>query len=116
MQIDIQARQFSLTDSIRTHLLTRLGFALGKRYQSIERIQVKLSDINGPRGGKDKRCHIHVILPRLKNIVIEYTDSDLYVAIDRAAERASRAVSRRLAQQRNKIPSLFNKRTLPEAS
>jgi len=116
MQIDIQARQFSLTDSIRTHVLERLGLALGRRYESIKCVHVKLSDINGPRGGKDKRCLIHVILPRLKNVVIEYTESSLYVAIDRAAERASRVVSQRLAQQRNKVrvPLSYKKHILFE--
>ena len=112
MQIEIQARQFSLTDSIRKYVLERLGFALGRRHQSIESIQVKLSDINGPRGGKDKRCLVCVKLPRLKNVVIEYIESDLYVAIHHATERASHAVNRRLARQRNvaRIPNLFDKR------
>ena len=51
---------------------------------------------NGPRGGKDKRCCIQVPFPGTRNVVIEDTEADLYVAIDRAADRAARAVSRRL--------------------
>ena len=102
MQIEIQARNFSLTPAMRGHVKRRLGFALSSRYEHIERILVRLSDINGPRGGNDKCCHIQVVLPQLADVVIEDTESNLYVAIDRAADRASRTVARRLTRQRDK--------------
>lgn len=101
MQIDIQARNFSLTPALRSHVERRLSFALSTRYQHIERIEVRLSDINGPRGGNDKCCLIQVKLPQLSVVVIEDTEADLYVAIDRAADRASRTVARRLTRKRN---------------
>jgi ribosome-associated translation inhibitor RaiA len=102
MQIEIQTRSFPLTNAMRGHVERRLGFALSTRYEHIERIVVRLSDINGPRGGADKCCHIQVILPRVGNVIIEDTESDLYVAVDRATDRASRLVTRRLARQRDK--------------
>lgn len=107
MQIEIQTRQFSLTDAMRIHILRRLGFALGNRHLDIDRISVKLSDVNGPRGGLDKRCLIHIVLPRLKSVIVEYIEVDMYVAIDRAAEKATRAVARRLDKQRGKTRALF---------
>lgn len=101
MQIEIQARNFPLTHALSHHVKRRLNFALSTRYEQIQRIQVRLSDINGPRGGKDKCCHIQVALPQLADVIIEDTESNLYVAIDRAAERTSRTVARRLGKQRN---------------
>ena len=101
MQIDIQARNFSLTDALRGHIKRRLGFALSTRDQHILRVFVRLSDINGPRGGEDKCCHIQVVLPHLPDVVIENTEEDLYAAIDRAADRAGRTVGRRLTRQRD---------------
>ncbi len=101
MQIDVQARDFSLTEALRSHIDRRLGFALSNRDDHIQHIIVRLSDINGPRGGSDKRCHIQVVLPGLRDVVIEDTESDLYFAIDRAADRAGRTVSRRIARQQN---------------
>ena len=38
--------------------------------------------------------------PGTPNVVIEDTEADLYVAIDRAADRAERAVTRRLERLR----------------
>ena len=102
MQIDIQSRNFQLTDALRGHTKRRLGFALSIRDDHIQRVFVRLSDINGPRGGADKCCHIQVVLAQLANVVIEDTEVDLYAAIDRAAHRAGRTVGRRLARQRDR--------------
>lgn len=100
MQINIKARNFTLTDALRNHIQRRLRFALIQHDDHIQRVEVRVSDINGPRGGEDKRCHIQVTLEQLPDMVIEDTASDLYVAINRAASRACRTLSRRLARQR----------------
>ncbi len=105
MQVDIQARDFTLTNALRIHIDRRLGFALSNSDSHIQHIIVRLSDINGPRGGADKCCHIQVVLPKLSDVVIEDTEVDLYVAIDRAVERAGRTVNRKLARQRDNARS-----------
>jgi len=101
MQIDIQARNFSLTNALREYIQRRLGFSLSTRDEHIQRIMVRLSDINGPRGGRDKCCQIQVVLPQLADVVIEDTELDMYVAIDRATDRAGRTVNRKIARQRD---------------
>ena len=100
MLIDIQARNFQLTDVLRSHIDRRLGFALSSRDDHIQRVLGWLSDINGPRGGADKCCHIQVVFTHLPDVVIKDTEMDLYTAIDRAADRVGRTVARRLARQR----------------
>ena len=99
MQIDIQARDFSLTDALRNHAERRLRFALSCCDDHIQRIVMRLSDINGPRGGADKRCHLQVVLKGLPDVVIEDTQADLYVAIDRATDRAGRTLVRKIDRQ-----------------
>ncbi len=101
MLIDIQARDFSLTPALRSHVRRRLGFALSKCDDRIHRVLVRLSDINGPRGGNDKCCQLQVVMPGLADVVVADTQANLYVAIDRAAGRASRVVARKLARLRN---------------
>ena len=102
MQIEMQALDFTLTQALRSHLKRRLDFALSTRYDQIQRIQVRLSDINGPRGGADKCCQIHIVLPRQSDVVIQDTETDMYAAINRATERASRTINRRLARDRHR--------------
>lgn len=99
MQIDIQARNFSLTDALRNHAERQLRFALTCCDDHIRRIVVRLSDINGPHGGADKRCHLQIMLNGLPDVVVDDTETDLYVAIDRAADRAGRTVVRKLNRQ-----------------
>ncbi|MDH5424614.1 MAG: HPF/RaiA family ribosome-associated protein [Gammaproteobacteria bacterium] len=101
MQVDIQARHFSLTKALHKHIEKRLRFSLGSRDEQIRRVIVRLSDINGPRGGEDKHCHVQVVLPQLGDVVIEDTEKNMYVAIDRAFDRAGYAVARRLSRQRD---------------
>jgi putative sigma-54 modulation protein len=101
MQIEIQARNFSVTRALREHIERRLKFALSTCYRNVKRIMVRLSDVNGPRGGNDKRCHLELFLPG-QAVVIQNTESDLYVAVNRAASRAGRTAMRQL-RRRNQI-------------
>ncbi len=100
MQIIIQARGFAVTAGLREHIERRVHFALNWADYHVRRISVRLSDLNGPRGGEDKRCHIQLTVPGAADVVIEDTESDLYVAIDRAAERAGRTLARQVKRQR----------------
>ena len=97
MQIAIHTRGFSLTEGLRNHVHNRLGFTLSRGASRVRRVEVKLSDVNGPRGGVDKRCLIEIRLDGLPVIVVQDVQSDMYTAIDRAATRAARTVMRRLA-------------------
>ena len=101
MQIDVQALGFELTSALRAHTKRRLHFALGRSDAQVSRLWVGLSDQNGPRGGEDKRCHVRIALTNAPEVVIEDTEADLYVAIDRAADRAGRTVARRLERSRD---------------
>jgi len=107
MKLEIVARNIELTDTLRAYAQKRIKFALGTRFDQLKRVYVRLSDINGPRGGRDQRCQILVSIPRLKDVLIEDTQSNLFVAIDRAVDRASRTVNRRLARHYSKNRKLF---------
>lgn len=99
MRIDIQTSGFKLTDSLRAHAEKRLQFALSWAVHDVRKVVVRLSDINGPRGGNDKRCHIQIPIPGRPDVVIEDTEPDLYVAIDHAVDRIERSVARRLERK-----------------
>jgi len=96
MQIDIQTRNFELSNALRSYVERRLRFALTWAENHVRRIVVRLSDINGPRGVDDKRCDLLVVLAGLPDVVVKDTEADLYFAIDRAADRAGRSVMRRI--------------------
>ena len=100
MIISIQARGFELTEGLRAHTERRIRFALGWARFDVQAVSVRLSDINGPRGGRDKRCLIRIPLTSGQEVVVEDLDDDLYVAIDRAAGRCEQTLVRRLSRAR----------------
>jgi len=101
MHIQIHADDFDLTEGLRDHVAKRLAYAMNHGRDIVSRIVVRLSDVNGPRGGVDKRCGIEVRLKGAPAIAINDTEADLYVAIDRAAERTGRTLDRRIARRRH---------------
>ena len=101
MRLTIHANGFLLTEALRIHTEQRVAIALGWARQHMRTLAVSLSDINGPRGGVDKRCRIHVQLGAGREVIIEDTEDDLYAAINRAAERADRAVLRQIQRNRD---------------
>ncbi len=106
MQFDIRAQGFDLTDGLRDHAERRLRFALDWARHEVGRVVLHFSDINGPRGGNDKRCQVRIPLPRMRDVVVEDTAADLYLAMDRAIERAARTLERRLSRKREFGPTL----------
>jgi hypothetical protein len=94
MRIDVQALGFSLTAPLLDHTRRRLRFALARAGDRIKRVEVRLGDRNGPRGGADKFCRMRVVLEHAPSVLIEDVGADLYAVIGRAAERAGRNVAR----------------------
>ena len=87
MNISIKSRGFALSDALRRYAERRLRFALPLESTRIQHVALDLADVNGPRGGVDKKCRVRVVLSGRATLVIEDTQPDAYVAIDRASER-----------------------------
>ena len=103
MQIDIQARRFSPTRSLRRYTERRIRFALTRFEERIQRISMWVADVNGPKGGRDKQCRLQVVLIGNTDIIIEDTQTNPYVAINRAIERAVRSLVRMRGRQRSRM-------------
>lgn len=102
MSIHIQARGFDLTEPLQQYTLGRIRLGLGGRLDDINKVRVELSDINGPRGGPDKRCRVHISLRKRQHVVIEDTQADMYNAISSALRRAGRVLGRRISKMRTR--------------
>src|SRR6185312_10491107 len=73
-----------LTGHDRTYVRHKLGRRLGKFAGSIERVSVRMEDVNGPRGGVDQICRIKIVLRGLPSVVFEAQDAALNAAVDLA--------------------------------
>lgn len=97
--IDIQVQNFSLTEAMESHIKNKLEPMHHHFGDRILNTHVHLSDVNGPKGGENKHCLIHVELQKLPTVVIEDTEESLYTAIDNCSHRAERAVRKTLERQ-----------------
>ena len=68
--------------------------------RQVNSVLVRMGDVNGPKGGIDKRCHLTVRGPALPPTTIENVNVDAYAAVDLAVERAGQAVARELGRVR----------------
>lgn len=100
MKVEIRVHGLESTQGLRTHAEKRLRFGLDWARHEVRKVIFRFSDINGPRGGNDKRCQLRIPLTGMRDIVIEDTAEDIHVAIDRAIDRAARTLARRLSRRR----------------
>lgn len=102
MQITVSTQGFPLTASIRSHLRRRLHRALDQFDGRVRRIQVRLSDTNGRKGGVDKRCQLEMQLTDRIEVVVADRQPNLYDAVTRAVNRAAGTLSRKVGRVRQR--------------
>jgi ribosome-associated translation inhibitor RaiA len=98
--VEIRSADFALTPSMKLHTLMHFTRKLDKHGRRILGVVVRFEDKNGARGGVDKVCRVEVLMPRQPPLVVEEVDTDLYAAVDVAAERIDHAVGRELERAR----------------
>jgi len=97
----IVAKGLKASGALRDYAVRRLDFALNRIRHNIRAVTLHISDINGPKGGIDKRCLIKLSVPGLPDIVITETAHNINAAIDRAIHRAAYAVQRLLSRAKS---------------
>lgn len=100
MKTEVCAHGFDMTPAIETHVRRQLAINLANFVSHIVSVEVFLSDINGPKGGPDKKALICVRLGSRLTVKVERTRRDLYLAVTGAARQAKRAVKRTLNRHR----------------
>jgi CBS domain-containing protein len=96
----IRVTGVSLDQDERAYIRQRLGEKLGKYAESIERVSVRVADVNGPRGGVDQACRIKVVLSGLPSVVFEHQAASLRPAVTGALTGVERAVRRAVERRR----------------
>jgi putative sigma-54 modulation protein len=102
MRIDICCTSYRLSESEVEAMRRRIGFALNRFVHRIMSVTVGLVDINGPRGGPDKRCRFIVTLARHPRVIIEQSHARASAAVALAADRTSQVVSKLLSRRRKR--------------
>jgi hypothetical protein len=102
MQIIVESRDAEATP-MRELSIARVRFALRRLKPLVPRAKVQFSDVNGPRGGIDKRCQVELRTDSAGTVVIASLARDWRTALDRSLSRATRVLTRSL--QRSQKPA-----------
>ncbi|MDP3811706.1 HPF/RaiA family ribosome-associated protein [Hydrogenophaga sp. 2FB] len=96
MVVDIHGQGFTVTQALGGHVRSQLGFVLSHYGDRIRPVSVRIGDEKGSCGGVDMHCRIQFHLLEASDAVVESVGADMYVAIDRAADRVGRLAVKHL--------------------
>jgi ribosome-associated translation inhibitor RaiA len=100
MRTEIRLRGLPDAVELRSHAQRQLNFHLSRFSGALDEVMLRATDVNGPKGGLDKRCQILARLKRGGSVTISVSSPDARGAIDHAAERMVRMIARELARSR----------------
>lgn len=102
MRITIESRD---ADGARMRDLSveRVRFALRRLTTFVPHAKVQFTDINGPRGGLDKRCQVELRTDGAGTVVIASLAHDWRTALDRSLSRATRVLIRSLQRAQKPV-------------
>jgi ribosome-associated translation inhibitor RaiA len=101
MNVDIRFRGLAASESLREHAMRQAHHHLSRFGNVLADVAVRLADVNGPKGGADKRCHVTVRGPRIASCAHEEISADPYSAVDLALEHVAARVGRDLDRARS---------------
>ena len=93
MQVLFKSRD-PQADELRDVAQRRLRFVFRRIDWLVPRATVQLSDVNGPRGGIDKRCQVEITSDVAGTLVVAAVARDWRTALDKALSRAARFLMR----------------------
>ncbi|MDR7097468.1 MULTISPECIES: HPF/RaiA family ribosome-associated protein [Hydrogenophaga] len=93
MQVLFKSRHPQAAD-LRDLTEQRVRFVLRRLVWLVPRAEVQLSDVNGPRGGIDKRCQVELRTDGAGSVVVASVAGDWRTALDNALARAARFLMR----------------------
>ncbi|WLD11148.1 HPF/RaiA family ribosome-associated protein [Planctellipticum variicoloris] len=102
MLLNVLSRGVVLTDSMRAAVQRKLDFALDRFGDQLERVEVTIEDLNGPRGGVDKKVQLLMSGPVRRGVVIEERGDNVMAVLSSAADRASQVLGR-IMERRNRL-------------
>ncbi len=109
MQININSRTFEITDELRERVERRVRFALDAFGERVGMAQVQLEDVNGPRGGVDKRCQISAVVEGAGPLMVGVSAASVNSALSRATRCLKYRVSETLRQLQRPEPDTIRK-------
>jgi ribosome hibernation promoting factor len=110
MRIEIHAPRGLLSQQEHLQFERQLNIALRAFNRHIEVVSFTLRDVNGPRGGPDKRGQVMVHLRRGNPLVVRLTDENTFALAAKLAAAARDSLKSRIRRRRRLAVRNFGRR------
>ena len=100
MKVLLRYKGFPTSDSLTEYTTRKIHRHLSRFGRRIDVVEGRLSDVNGPRGGHDKRCLFTATGPGIGSVRVEEVHQDFYAAVERALGRLAQTVGRSIERSR----------------
>ncbi len=101
MQVIFESRDPEV-GQLHTLAVRQVRVAMRRLTWLVPRVRVHMSDVNGPRGGIDKRCQVELMTDSAGSVIITSMARNWRCALQSALARAARALLHNLQRVRNK--------------
>jgi hypothetical protein len=103
VRVLIHPRTITAADEeLRARVAEALETALAPVRSRLHWVDVYLTDVNGPKGGPDKRCQVVAHFPAGRPVVVGRTGRDPVAAVTAAAVRCRRLIRSRLKRRQDR--------------
>ncbi len=114
MKIDITMQQTFSDNAMHSQVARRVRFVLSRFCTYLQIVKVRITDINGPKGGVDKRCVVSVKLASSGEVVVQGEGKNIFSALNYSLSRAGRTINRSLERRRDIPIRMSRRRTTSE--
>jgi ribosome-associated translation inhibitor RaiA len=109
MRVHVRCTGIEHAAGLVEHTKRRIHQHLSRFGHRLRAVEVRLADVNGPRGGRDKRCLVTAHGAGLGNLRVEELHEEPHIGVERALERLEEAVGRSIARVRERRVALAAK-------
>ena len=100
MKITIVDRQALFHVATKAKAYDKLLLCLARYESRIDRVRLRVADINGPRNGRQYEAILSVSLKKLPSVHVTWKDDRLSKCISKVCDRANRSIGRQLEKSR----------------
>ena len=101
MKIAVRFLGLPPSEALREHSERQALLHLGRFGHDLRSVDIRIRDVNGPKGGADKQCQVFATGPRLGFSTLQELSEDAYQAVNAAMVRLARTVARGLERARD---------------
>ncbi|SMF14409.1 Sigma 54 modulation protein / S30EA ribosomal protein [Alteromonadaceae bacterium Bs31] len=94
MLLKIHTKGIHSSDSLHDIVNSKIRLILGRFSEKIQRVDAFLVDVNGPKGGDDKRCRLVIKLEKNLPFTVQDTSENILEALCAASHRGKRKIKR----------------------